>query len=200
MDRRFYTTILIMVSLFLILFGCGSGQKTGSISGIIIGEKTNEPVAGALIILAKLKEKRKGGDVYELAAKLTTTVDKKGAFELKEVPVGTYVLTHALELEKELKVKPEEWDGVEIENLRMALDQNSLKFVMVNKGKFWDKGFQGYGEVQMITWENGLNLDNGSIRSNALGITIMAKEMKLAPVVEVRKDETIKIEWKVKGI
>lgn len=30
-------------------------------------------------------------------------------------------------------------------------------------------------------------------------ILIMAKEMKLAPVVEVKKNETVKIEWKVKG-
>ena len=197
MARRFYTTILIMVSLFLILFGCGSGQKTGSISGIIFGEKTGEPVAGALVILAKLKEKRDGGDIYELVAKPTTTVDEKGAFELKEVPVGTYVLTHAVE--KELKAKPEEWIGVEIENMRMALDQKGLGFVMVNKGKFWDDDIQSLGDVQMITKENALILNNGSIRSKALGITIMAKEMKLTPVVEVRKEETIKIEWKVEG-
>lgn len=88
---------------------------------------------------------------------------------------------------------------MEIENLRMALDQKGLGFVMVNKGKFWDQDFQSLGDIQMITKENGLNLNNGSIRSKALGITIMAKEMKLAPVVEVRKDETIKIEWKVEG-
>ncbi|MDH4270513.1 MAG: carboxypeptidase-like regulatory domain-containing protein [Candidatus Aminicenantes bacterium] len=188
---------MIMVGLFLFLSGCGGGQKTGSISGLIIGEKTNEPVAGALVILAKLKEERKGGNLYELMAGPTSTVDEKGAFELKDVPVGTYLLTHALETE--LKAKPEEWGGVEIENLRMPLAQDRPQFVMGNKGKFWDGDIESQGETQMITQDNALNLNNGSIRSKALGITIMAKEMKLAPVVKVKKNGTVKIEWKVAG-
>jgi hypothetical protein len=197
MPTRFCAPILIMASLFLFLSGCGSGQKTGSISGLIIGEKTNEPVVGALVILAKLKEERKGGNVYELVAGPTGPVDEKGAFELKDVPVGTYLLTHALE--KELKAKPEEWGGVEIENLRMPLDKDRPQFVMGNKGKFWDGDIESQGEAQMITQDNALNLNNGSIRSKALGITIMAKDMKLAPVVEVKKNETLKLEWKVAG-
>ncbi len=197
MVSKFHTTILIIVVLFLISFGCVGGQKTGSISGFIISEKTDEPVRGALIILAKQKEGQEGEDVYELVAKPTTTADEKGAFELKDVPVGTYVLTHAVE--EELKSTPEEWSEVEIKNLRSEFDQNDLAFVVVNKGKFWDKGFQSLGDVQMITKDNGMNLKNGSIRSKALGITIMAEEMSLAPIVEVRKDETVNIEWKVKG-
>ena len=204
MRKRFQVVIcLLAASTILTLYGCGPAPEseppteTGAITGTIVGEDSGEPLAGATIILASLKESREDGDLYELVASPVAVTDSDGSFNLKEVPVGTYLLVHAGE--GELKAEPEEWDGVEIENMRMEFDQLTADFVMSNEGKFWEDDLGGFGEQEMITRDNGLDLVNGSITSKSLGITIMAVDSRLAPVVEVAKDETARIEWKVKG-
>ena len=204
MLRRFQVVIcLFAASTILALYGCGPAPEsepppeTGAISGTIVGEDSGEPLAGVTIILASLKESRENGDLYELVASPVVVTDSDGSFNLEEVPVGTYLLAHASE--GELKAEPSEWKGVEIENMRMEFDQVTADLVMSNEGKFWEDGLGGYSRQEVITRANGVDLANGSITSKSLGITIMAVDSKLAPIVEVVKDDTTKIEWKVKG-
>jgi hypothetical protein len=188
---------LLAASTIFAIYGCGPAVETGAITGTLVGEVSGEPLAGATIILASLKESRENGDLYELLASPLAVTDSDGSFSLEAVPVGTYLLVHSCK--GELKAEPNDLEGIEIENLRMKFDQANLKFMMSNEGKFWEGGVSGLGEQGMITTANALNLHNGSVRSNSLGITIMAVDSKLSPVVKVAKDETAKVDWKVKG-
>jgi hypothetical protein len=64
---------------------------TGSVEGRLIGRDTQQPLAGALIVLCEITDDFK----CTLHAGLTATADTEGWFTVKEVPPGQYTVAYA---------------------------------------------------------------------------------------------------------
>jgi hypothetical protein len=64
---------------------------TGSVEGRLIGRDTQQPLAGALIVLCETTDDFK----CTLHAGLTATADAEGWFTVKEVPPGQYTVAYA---------------------------------------------------------------------------------------------------------
>jgi hypothetical protein len=64
---------------------------TGSVEGRLIGRDTQQPLAGALIVLCEITDDFK----CTLHAGLTATADAEGWFTVEEVPPGQYTVAYA---------------------------------------------------------------------------------------------------------
>jgi hypothetical protein len=181
-----------------------------------VGADSGEPLEGSLIILCLLPEAERDDYICTLQAAPTVLSDESGVFDLSEVPAGSYVLMYGPS--DELESTPDTWEGVKVTKAEpCAIDISAGEKAAVCQSpkalesSFWQDGGTYFGS---LTYNTAGNLDeigpvigigmiyvsNAAVRSNYLGISIMiAKDGKLAPVVNVQAGETTDIKWQVNG-
>jgi len=68
--------------------------STGKIDGALIGRDSGNPISGALVVLCAVVE---DGKKCEVQSDFRATTDAAGAFQMYDVPPGTYTLAYAEE-------------------------------------------------------------------------------------------------------
>ena len=115
-----------------------------------------------------------------------------GTFKLSKVSPGSYLLMYGMA--DELVSTPNDWGDVEVGNLQLVLNSQG-QFAPEGEGLFWEDDWETVGNKSDSDFIN--ILFDGYIRSYRLGISIMVEDTQRAPVVEVRAEETIQIDWRV---
>jgi len=177
----------------------------GKINRLIVGANTSRPLVDALIILCRVSEPEEEYSSCILQALPIALSDANGTFNISDIPPGIYVLTYALP--GELAVFTDnEWKGIEVVYPDFIFwgDGVALSPSSVESTGFWESGAEMLSDftVNIVETEDGhmkLFMGEGSIQSINLGISIMFEDNQMAPEVHVQEDETIDIEWKVKG-
>ena len=184
MNIKFFTGLCLIV--LIVMSGCS--KSPGIVRGNLSSKETQEPLASVQVILCLVSNKNKS--LCTLQASPTTRTDASGYFELAGIPPGEYLLMYGFP--GEIKSTPGEWGGIEVGPLTMGLTREG-NLGSTGKGEFWEDGYESDGEM----WTSGALsvLNNGYVRSNRFGISIMVEETKRMPYVIVQPDGTFEIEW-----
>lgn len=88
MNTKWLTVVVSGITLLLVVSLASCAPTTGDIQGRLIGAYTEEPLAGAAIILGLVT----GESDCTLQSDLIASVGEDGAFALTDVPAGSYVV------------------------------------------------------------------------------------------------------------
>ena len=191
---------------------------TGVIKGHIVGARDEKPLEDAQIILCLLSEAEESDFLCTLEAAPTALTNASGSFTLADVSPGSYVLMYGLS--DELVSTPNSFGGINVTkaepcfiNMKNAVCESPE----APESLFWQDGGTLIGEaISKMTESNdevesaaignrftekdgGLYIFAGSVRSNRTGISIMIRNGKLAPVVQVQPGQTTEIDFQVIG-
>jgi len=204
-NKRLLQKMLGFTLTVLLLAGCRGAP--GNISGKMIYENltnggSTKPMANVMIVLCRVSSdglpdgpvvaaSNKGEieHICTLQGGATTLTDTDGTFTLNDVPPAIYLVMFHL-FPAELDKQGVEWNDI-------ALTEASWNDVdgvepSVASG-FWEDGGKAFA---LSDWNSrdGTTVTKGNVCSNKFGFCFSILEGGPYPVIEVKSDETIKVE------
>lgn len=209
-------TILFAIVFTVIVFnvGCSGGGGVGSVTGTITDG--DAPLSNVQVILCENAPKNAEEHlICTLKSSPTTTTGSDGTFELTDVPAGSYVIMYGLP--DQLKLTPEEWDGIPITRGTFCMEgmKNSVCDIDgVESSLFWSEGAWHIATLTAMEYQDDekqpgvvivanakegtagehTHIYLGTLRSTYAGISSNILAGQYAPQVEVVGGKTFAVD------
>ncbi|MCK5816598.1 MAG: carboxypeptidase-like regulatory domain-containing protein, partial [Candidatus Marinimicrobia bacterium] len=172
------------IAILMILPMCVFAQSTGKLVGVVTDAKTNEPLAGANVLLE--------GTVLGAAA------DADGSFIILNVPVGTYDVSASIISHKKLTVQKVRVLSSVTTELNFELAESVVQgeeVTVIAERKLFEKSVTS--SVSMVTSDE---LENVPVRGVANVIANMAGVIAQDGVIHIRGGRPHEVKFYVGGV
>ncbi|MCK4530806.1 MAG: TonB-dependent receptor, partial [Candidatus Marinimicrobia bacterium] len=176
--------VVAVLAILMILPMCVFAQATGKVVGIVTDTKTNEPLAGANILIE--------GTVLGAAA------DADGSFIILNVPVGSYDVSASIISHKKLTIQQVRVLSSVTTELNYELEESVIagqEVTVIAERKLFEKSVTS--SVSMVTSDE---LENVPVRGVANVIASMAGVIAQDGVIHIRGGRPHEVKFYVGGV